>query len=109
MIEYLFIAPILAFLVVIVLSVLISRSDPGNQKMQDISKAVREGAMALLKAEYKILAIFIIIIAIILYFALNYQTSISFIFGAVCSILAGFIGMLTATKSTPWILEAIIR
>jgi len=99
MIEYLFIAPILAFLVVIVLSVLISRSDPGNQKMQDISKAVREGAMAFLKAEYKILAIFIIIIAIILYFALNYQTSISFIFGAVCSILAGFIGMLTATKS----------
>ena len=99
MIEYLFIAPILAFLVVIVLSVLISRSDPGNQKMQDISKAVREGAMAFLKAQYKILAIFIIIIAIILYFALNYQTSISFIFGAVCSILAGFIGMLTATKS----------
>ncbi len=99
MIEYLFIAPILAFIVVIVLSVLISKADPGNQKMQDISKAVREGAMAFLKAEYKILAIFIVIIAIILYFALNYQTSISFVFGAVCSILAGFIGMLTATKS----------
>ncbi len=99
MIEYLFAAPLLAFLVVIVLSVLISKSDPGNQKMQDISKAIREGAIAFLKAEYKILAIFVIIIAIILYLLLNYQTSVSFIFGALSSVLAGFIGMLTATKS----------
>ncbi len=99
MIEYLFIFPILALIVASFLSIKISRLDAGNQKMQEISSAIRTGALAFLKSEYKVLSVFVIIIAVILYFALNKQTSISFILGAVCSILAGFIGMLTATKA----------
>ncbi|MBI4155458.1 sodium-translocating pyrophosphatase [Candidatus Woesearchaeota archaeon] len=99
MLTYLILAPILAFVIVFLLYRFISKSDAGNEKMQDISKAIREGAMAFLKAEYKVLAIFVIVIGVLLTILLNYQTSISFVFGAVCSILAGFIGMLTATKS----------
>jgi len=99
MLTYLIFAPILAFVIVFFLNRFISKSDAGNERMQEISKAIREGAMAFLKAEYKVLAIFVIVIGVLLTILLNYQTSISFVFGAVCSILAGFIGMLTATKS----------
>jgi K(+)-stimulated pyrophosphate-energized sodium pump len=83
----------------------VAKQDPGNQRMQDISKHIAEGAMAFLKAEWKILSYFVIIAAILL--ALmgssnphsHWSISIAFIIGAVLSATAGYIGMRSATKA----------
>ena len=95
----LFIAPLLAFITVYILNGQINKADPGNKEMQEISGAVRQGAMAFLKSEYKILAGVVVILAVLLAVFLNIQTAVSFLFGAITSVAAGFIGMLTATKS----------
>ena len=83
----------------------ISKQDPGNEKMQKIAKHISDGAMAFLKAEYKVLAIFVIIVAALLAFSganspdSSPLVAVSFIVGALCSALAGFIGMNVATKA----------
>lgn len=82
-------------------SVWISKQDPGNERMREIGAAVREGAMAFLAREYKVLAIFIVAVAILLLIG-NYSqgtglVAISFVVGASCSALAGFFGMRVAT------------
>ena len=83
----------------------IKKQDPGTEKMIRISNHIAEGAMAFLKAEYKILSIFVVAVAILLYFKGTYEegsngmVAVSFIVGAVCSALAGFIGMKVATKA----------
>ena len=83
----------------------VSKQDAGNDRMKEISTYIAEGAMAFLKAEYKILTYFVIIVAILLgvmgYSDSNSHWSIAlaFIFGAFFSALAGFIGMKVATKA----------
>ena len=83
----------------------ISKKDPGNEKMQRISKYIADGAMAFLKAEYKVLIFFVIIVAALLAYsgstAVNSSplVGVSFVVGAFCSALAGFIGMRVATKA----------
>jgi K(+)-stimulated pyrophosphate-energized sodium pump len=83
----------------------VSRQDAGNDRMKEISTYIAEGAMAFLKAEYKILTYFVIIVAILLgvmgYSDANSHWSIAlaFVFGAFFSALAGFIGMKVATKA----------
>ncbi len=84
----------------------VSRQDPGTEKMVRIAKAISEGAMAFLRAEYRILIIFVISVAILLGISGNSQgeessplLAVSFIIGAFCSALAGFIGMRVATKA----------
>ena len=83
----------------------VSKQDAGNERMKEISTYIAEGAMAFLKAEYKILTYFVVIVAILLgimgYADTNSHWSIalSFIFGALFSALAGFIGMKVATKA----------
>jgi len=82
----------------------ISKKDIGTEKMKKISSHIAEGAMAFLKAEYKVLSIFVICVAILLAVTANNEVSspvvaISFITGAFCSALAGFIGMRVATKA----------
>lgn len=73
--------------------------------MKAIGKAIADGAMAFLKAEYKVLSIFVITVAILLGWSGSTQEessfliAIAFIFGAICSALAGFIGMRVATKA----------
>ncbi len=89
----------LAFAAFLVLYVL--RQDEGSEKMKDISAAIREGAMAFLGREYRILAIFVVLVAIVLGVVpdLGWWVSFSFAFGAICSGLAGFIGMNVAIRS----------
>ena len=99
MLQYVFIAPLLAFVIVYFLNKSIDEADAGTPKMQEIASAIREGAMAFLKAEYSVLAIFVVIITALLWKFLDQQTAIAFVIGAVFSVLAGFAGMLTATKS----------
>ncbi|MEY2903933.1 MAG: hypothetical protein RLY89_3039, partial [Bacteroidota bacterium] len=83
----------------------VAKQDAGNDRMKEISTYIAEGAMAFLKAEYKILAYFVVIVAILLgimgYTDSNSHWSIAlaFIFGAFFSALAGFIGMKIATKA----------
>ncbi len=82
----------------------ISRQDAGTDKMKKIASHIAEGAMAFLKAEYKILAVFVACVAVLLAVTANNQTSsplvaLSFVFGAFSSALAGFIGMRIATRA----------
>jgi len=78
----------------------ISKKEPGNDKMKEIMGFIHEGAMAFLFREYKVLAIFIIALAIIIgVFLKSWLTAVCFIAGACCSILAGYFGMQVATKA----------
>ncbi len=83
----------------------VSKQDAGNGRMKEISTYIAEGAMAFLKAEWKILFYFVILVAILLgimaYANPNSSPfiALSFIIGAVCSATAGYIGMRVATKA----------
>ena len=82
----------------------VTRQDAGTDKMKSIANAIAEGAMAFLKAEYRVLAIFVVAVAVLLGVSGNTPESsplvaASFILGAFCSALAGFIGMRVATKA----------
>ena len=83
----------------------VSKQEVGNEKMARIAKNIADGAMSFLKAEYKILSIFVVAVAILLFFkgqaeaGSNGMVAVSFIVGAICSALAGFIGMKVATKA----------
>ncbi len=77
----------------------ISKQSPGNELMVKLAGQIREGAMVFLKREYKILAIFVLVVFLILSYAISFDTGLSFITGAVCSVLAGFFGMNAATKA----------
>jgi len=82
----------------------INVQEEGSDRMKQIGSSISDGAMAFLKAEYKVLAVFVIIVAILLAFAANSQgdsifVSISFLVGALASALAGFLGMKVATKA----------
>ena len=96
---------ILALLFVFFKNNWVSKQEVGSEKMAKIAKNIAEGAMSFLKAEYKILSIFVLAVAILLYFkgtnevGSNGMVAISFIVGAICSALAGFIGMKVATKA----------
>ncbi len=96
-------AGILALVYAFWRSTWINKQDPGNEKMQEIGLAVREGAMAFLAREYKVLSIFVIAVAALLAWGnASLGTSlvaVSFIVGALCSALAGFFGMRVATNA----------
>ena len=79
----------------------VKKQPDGSKEMQDIAASIHEGAMAFLFREYKVLAVFIIIVAVLMIFApgLGIKTASAFIFGAVSSVLAGFFGMSAATKA----------
>ncbi len=96
---------VLALLFVLIKNIWVSKQEVGNEKMARIAKNIADGAMSFLKAEYKILSIFVVAVAILLYFKGNSEegsngmVAVSFIVGAICSGLAGFIGMRVATKA----------
>ncbi len=77
----------------------IKKAEQGNEKMESIAKAIREGAMAYLKRQYKAIAIFAVILFAVLWIATNFQTAIGFLVGAFLSALAGFIGMSVSVRA----------
>lgn len=99
----------LSLIVAFLYSRMIKQSASGTPKMEEIAQAIREGALAFLKREYKFIAIFLVVMFFVLLFTLdNKQTSglnegvftaFAFLVGALCSVLAGFIGMKTATTA----------
>jgi len=89
-------AAVVAFFVRYVLG-----QDAGSEKVQETSRAIREGAMAFIGREYRTLAIVVVVVAIILAVvpALGWRLSVAFIFGAICSMGAGYAGMSVAVRA----------
>ncbi|MBT8209696.1 MAG: sodium-translocating pyrophosphatase, partial [Eudoraea sp.] len=104
-VDYLWAFGILALLFVWLKNIWVTKQAVGGEKMARIAKNIADGAMSFLKAEYRVLAVFVLAVAILLYFkgesetGSNGMVAISFIVGAICSGLAGFIGMRVATKA----------
>ncbi len=71
----------------------------GTEKMISIGDEIHAGAMSFLKAEYKILVVFVAVVAALLFVGFNLETSLAFVSGAFTSGLAGFIGMKAATRT----------
>ncbi len=102
-------APILGvigFVIAIVLYNKVKRYPVGNDIMRDISEEIHNGAMAFLGREYRVLAVFITLVFVIISIAMNYQTALAFLGGAVCSMTCGFIGMKAATRANVRTCEA---
>ncbi len=83
------------------LAFFVLKQDEGSKKIKEISGAIKEGALAFLNREYRILAIFVVVVAVILGFipSLGWWVSLAFVFGAVCSAGAGYIGMNIAIRA----------
>ncbi len=84
----------------------VSEQEVGNEKMAQIAANIAEGAMSFLKAEYTFLAMFVVAVAVLLGYGGSTQgdassplIAVSFALGAICSALAGFVGMRVATKA----------
>ena len=95
---------VLGLLYVVWKSAWVANQDAGTDKMKKIAGHIAEGAMAFLKAEYKVLVVFVACVAVLLAVTANGTTSswlvgVSFALGAFSSALAGFIGMRVATKA----------
>jgi K(+)-stimulated pyrophosphate-energized sodium pump len=104
-VPYLWAFGILGLIYVFVKNAWVSKQEVGDEKMARIAKNIADGAMSFLKAEYKILSVFVAAVAVLLFFkgqseeGSNGLVAVSFIVGAICSALAGFIGMRVATKA----------
>ncbi len=106
----------IALITAFVLTYIVKENPTGNEKMTEIGNAIREGAMAFLMREYKVISIFIVVLGFVLFFALDnpdtaeihegLYTAAAFIVGAICSILAGFFGMRIATEANVRTTEA---
>ena len=102
---------IIALVFVYVKNRWVTSNDVGSEKMERIAKNISDGAMAFLKAEYKILAVFVFFTSLLLALkgeneGTSWLVSVSFVLGAICSALAGFIGMKVATKANVRTTEA---
>ncbi|WP_457619039.1 sodium-translocating pyrophosphatase [Lutibacter sp.] len=104
-VNYLPLFGILALVFVFVKNVWVTKQEVGNKRMAQIAKNISDGAMSFLKAEYRVLSVFVVAVAILLYFkgeseiGSSGMVALSFVVGAICSALAGFIGMKVATKA----------
>lgn len=96
---------VVGLLYMLVKSSWVSKQDAGEDRMQGIAKSIQEGAMAFLKAEYRILLIFVVIASVALFVVstlvetTHWIIVVAFVFGAFFSALAGNIGMRIATQS----------
>ncbi|HEX9636741.1 MAG TPA: sodium-translocating pyrophosphatase [Acidobacteriota bacterium] len=85
---------------------MIGRQSAGNDTMRGIADAISEGAMAFLKREYRILAVFVVLVAALLAYGIGPATAVAFVCGALCSVMAGLFGMKAATKANVRTTEA---
>jgi K(+)-stimulated pyrophosphate-energized sodium pump len=104
-VNYLWAFGLLGLLYVFVKNAWVAKQEVGDARMARIAKNIADGAMSFLKAEYKILAVFVFALAILLAIkgeretGSNWMVALSFVVGAICSALAGYIGMRVATKA----------
>ncbi|WP_298037425.1 sodium-translocating pyrophosphatase [uncultured Desulfuromonas sp.] len=102
-------APILGavgFVIAIVMYNLVKAQPVGDEKMKDISEQIHAGAMAFLGREYRVLAIFIVLVFFLIAIGMSFETAFAFLGGAICSMTCGFIGMKAATRANVRTAEA---
>jgi K(+)-stimulated pyrophosphate-energized sodium pump len=105
-------AALVGLIMAFIYAKMVIREDPGDEKMQSIAAAIREGAMAFIKREYRVLAGFVVIVFALITIFIWYKpagggestyigiyTAIAYLLGAICSMAAGFVGMNIATKA----------
>lgn len=92
-------AGILGLLVAVFFASSVLKENPGNSRMQEISKAIQEGAMAYLNRQYKTLIPIVVIIFAALFALKGWQVAVSFLVGAVSSGIAGYVGMGITTRA----------
>jgi K(+)-stimulated pyrophosphate-energized sodium pump len=74
-------------------------ADPGNETMQRIARAIQEGAAAYLNRQYTVIAIIGAVLALVITFAINWETGVLYVVGAGCSALAGYVGMNVSVRA----------
>ncbi len=96
----------------------VNKQDSGNERMKEISDAIKIGAAAFLKREYTMLAIFVIVVAMLIgillpqplwqsqNLLLNLELPLAYVFGSLCSALAGYLGLNIATKANARVANA---
>ena len=84
----------------------IKRAPSGSGKMLEISKYIREGAIAYLKRQYMTCGLVAVIVFVVLWIFLDFKAGIGFLIGAISSGLAGFIGMMVSTETNVKVAEA---
>ncbi len=95
-------APICALIGICVAAYLgnwVLKQDPGPDKMNNISLKIQQGAKAFLMSEYKLLIIFMVVVAVIMAIALSPITALAFVTGGILSAAAGYVGMHVATRA----------
>lgn len=93
-------AGVAALLFALILASGIRKQAPGNERMREIAGAIKEGAQAFLRAEYKILVVFVAILFVVIGIGIgNWITAVCFLVGAAFSTMAGYIGMQVATDA----------
>jgi len=106
-----------ALLFALFTAIRVLRSDPGNERMQEIGLAIREGANAFLRREYFVLTPFVVIVAIVLWLLIDWntngslvpKTAIAYLAGTICSASAGLIGMYVAVRANTRTAAAAMR
>lgn len=99
LLPYSFIVGLLGLVFALALYFLINRYPRGNDRMIEISEAVHSGAMVFLRREYTYIFIFVAVMFVVLWQLFSAYTSLAFLTGAGCSMLAGFIGLKGSTRS----------
>jgi len=102
-------AALAALLLALIFARQVNSASPGSDRMQELMGAIREGAMAFIKREYTAVAVFVAVMAVLIFVLLDWGRpwgAIAYIFGAVLSALAGFIGMRIATAANARTAEA---
>jgi K(+)-stimulated pyrophosphate-energized sodium pump len=84
----------------------VARQPAGNDLMRELAEAIQQGAMAFLRREYSVLVPFVFVVGALLYWLIAPETAYAYLFGAACSILAGFVGMRAATMANVRTTEA---
>ncbi len=77
----------------------VKRQPVGTDTMADLADQIHDGAMAFLRREYTVLAVFVVIVAVLLALAIGPRTSVAYVIGALSSVAAGFLGMKAATRA----------
>jgi len=101
--SYMMLPPVIGLigiLFAIITFLFLLRKPEGNEKMREISHEIYKGAMAFISREYRIIFIFVAVMFVIISKFLSLHTGIAYVSGAFCSMLAGFIGMNAATRSS---------
>ncbi len=99
---FILIAPVIgviAILFAFVKAQAIGRMDAGTARMKEIAGYINEGAMAFLSREYRALSIFVVVLFVLVGIAINWMTAICYLIGAMFSMLAGYMGMRSATQA----------